>query len=231
MENFANFLSFFTRNDIKLSHKTITGLSIFLLIILLDIQLGFSEHYFNSNKIDEIKNINIVIANPSTDSKTKNDLILMRNEIMQRDNIYSFFFNSFREVFSQNSKAVNKGINNTVITDNNDNILISPIRNNLFFFMSICGALYLTSMAAVFIHIVDKRMGKLYNRIFSSLLLFIIANVACFSIYYLAGKIPMIYNDTWAWNYILNFGIQIIFIHSIIFVSKRIEKIEILNKS
>jgi hypothetical protein len=56
---------------LTLSGKLISIISGFLIVIIVDSQLGFSYHYFTDRKISEIKEYNAIIKDPLLDSSSK----------------------------------------------------------------------------------------------------------------------------------------------------------------
>jgi len=130
---------FFLDKGNKFYQKSLIFLISITILIVIDIQFGFSTHVFYDNKINELQKVSSIINDPKTDSLTKSIAVDIRKNIYNRDNIYSFLFSSFSEIFSKSVHAVAPKRESTNINDNpKNNANIDSIRNNLLFYISFC---------------------------------------------------------------------------------------------
>jgi hypothetical protein len=85
-------------------------------------------------------------------------------------------------------------------------------KSNLFLWLS-SGLLYLIASVALTIQTLREE-GSLLSKIGTSFLGVIICAAISFVFFWIFSFIPQIDNDTWIWNYLVNFGIQLFIVFS-----------------
>ena len=127
MDLFHSIFKFFITKDYSFASKFI-GLIIFLTFVLvIDNFLGFSFYYSNNQKITQLKNIECLKKECSTNTILLNTLSETETQILNRKNIFDNFIDLFsREPFDEINKISNKGIksenNPENISTQNDSI-------------------------------------------------------------------------------------------------------------
>ena len=110
MDLFHSIFKFFITKDYSFASKFI-GLIIFLTFVLvIDNFLGFSFYYSNNQKITQLKNIESLKKECSTNTILLNTLSETETQILNRKNIFDNFIDLFsREPFDEINKLSNKG--------------------------------------------------------------------------------------------------------------------------
>jgi len=84
-------------------------------------------------------------------------------------------------------------------------------KSNLLFWLS-SGALYLIAAIALSIQTLREKGTSLLSKIGMTFLGIIICVAISFVFFWLFSFIPQIDKDNWGWNYLINFGIQVVIV-------------------
>ena len=118
-----NILNFITDTKKRLSTRATIFILSVLTIFIIDNVIGFSHHYNNQKKLDQLKTISELLDRPNLTKNTKKELKLLESETFDRQNILNY------------SLSFLKNIASTDIT----NAETSTIRSNVWFLISSSG--------------------------------------------------------------------------------------------
>jgi hypothetical protein len=192
----------------RLSYKLAIIITILALVILLDNIFGFSFHYNNDRKIDEIEHLNAIIEDASVDSVTKAYCIQMRKDIIQQKSVITQLLLSLRNNNPTSSKSAQNS-NTTKISPTTD----SAIKNNFLYTISASGFYFLSAVLIVpLLLFLDKGKLPFIQRLALGILTALSISIMGTFVYWIDTHIPQISKSTWTWNYIVNAIIQIVII-------------------
>ncbi len=84
MEFLNSVFHFFTDKTKGLSYKALLTILVVTLIILVDNTLSFSYYYNTQNKIEQVSNLNKILADSTLGSNEQNELFQLRKQIIER---------------------------------------------------------------------------------------------------------------------------------------------------
>lgn len=188
-------LGFFADQTRRVSTKLLLGLSIIMLLWLIDNTFGFSYYYSNENKISQINKIQILLDNQKLDSNLKLRLTSLQRDVINRQSIKDYIRLSLRNIFTTNSSS----------NQNNNPISAKPIKNTLLFKVSAGGVYLLFIVFSPLLIFVGR--GNVFKRgvIITFIMMFLFGITMLLNIG--LGLIPIILNQP-IYNYILNVLVQ-----------------------
>lgn len=197
----------------RLSSKAALVVFVVIAVIFIDNILGFSYYYNIEKKVEQVQKLNSLIKDPTTDSTTKSFAIVLRSEILERENMINHVVLFFRNMKWSQSKDIQTNKNKTT------QAIINTVEKNSFWFhLSAGGLYYLLSLLMIPIMVFTDKNTSLPQRIATGIL----AGAVFFSLgwlfYWLCTFIPQISSVTWFWNYTINFILQL-FILGLLIIS------------
>lgn len=195
-------LDFLFNANKTLSSKALVLIFSVLAIFLIDNILGFSYYYDSDRKIDEVKKLNSIIADPQIDSTTRQFALNLRTEIITRENCINNSLNFFKGIKWSSPDPV-------PVIPQSIPIIEKVERNNFLFHLTAGGIYYLFGGIMVFVMIFIDKYSPLLQRIGSGIIVGIVLWMYGMFSSWLFDFIPQVSKSTWAWNYLINLGIQI----------------------
>ena len=204
-----NILNFITDTKKRLSTRATIFILSVLTIFIIDNVIGFSHHYNNQKKLDQLKTISELLDRPNLTKNTKKELKLLESETFDRQNILNY------------SLSFLKNIASTDIT----NAETSTIRSNVWFLISSSGLYILVTILVVPVMLLTDRKTPFLKLLASMIMFGLVMFFTSWFNYWLFDKIiPDELFGSWTWNYISNFILQIGLIAGLYFATKTIEK-------
>jgi hypothetical protein len=218
MNYIVQLIDFLFNERIRLSSKTIIVIASLFTLFLLDNILGFSYYFNTSRKIEQLQKLNTIVNDTTLDKNTKEFVLNLRQNIINRENIItqSFFFFRNIKLTSSTKAHINKSIE---VKEKAEIVL----RNNFWFHISAGGLYYLMGILMLPIMIFADKKPSIIQRIVTGIITGLVFYALGLLFYWICDFIPQLGNSTWIWNYLLNFLIQSILI-IIIIVASQVKK-------
>ncbi len=122
MDYIQSAFTFLTDKTNKFISKLFLVFSVLTILIIVDNIFGYTYYSNIEKKLTQIDKINNIVKDTNLDLQTKNNLILLRKEIIEKKNIQDFLSLSIKNISFNNFK--NKITNNPI----ND----KPIKRNFY---------------------------------------------------------------------------------------------------
>jgi len=207
MSYIDHFTAFLFDENRRLSSKAAVVVFVFLAILLIDNILGFSYYFNTDKKIEQVQKLNYIIKDATSDSNTKAFALQLRSEIIDRENVILQTFSFFRNIKWKSSR--NAQISIPKETDKTNE---SVIRNNFWFNISAGGLYYLLAIIMIPLMVFTDKTTSFLQRLATGILTSALFFAFGWFFYWVCNFIPQLSKSTWAWNYILNILIQVIFV-------------------
>jgi hypothetical protein len=210
-----NILNFITDTKKRLSTRATIFILSVLAIFIIDNVIGFSHHYNNQKKLDQLKTISELLDRPNLTENTKKELKLLESETFERQNILNYSLSFLKNIASTD----NKQSQNITKTET------STIRSNVWFLISSSGLYILVTILVVPVLLLTDRKTPFLKLLASMIMFGLVMFFTSWFNYWLFDKIiPDELFGSWTWNYIANFILQIGLILGLLFATKTIEK-------
>jgi hypothetical protein len=213
-------VSFISDKDRKLSNKTVWVTIVLFLIFALDFTFGFSVHYTNETKLDQIIKINTVLRDKSLDSNYVATLLEQRKDLINKKHPYKQLTDFFKSISFSSNESDTLTVKPTIKQVDKSE---TPVRNE-FWFITSSGGYYLL-LGTVFVLFFPFTSGQ--NSLGQKIAITIIMGLAMLFLawffYWLFGLIPPLFGK-WTFNYWLNFVLQNIVIVLSVRLAKYYEK-------
>ncbi len=211
---FEKIVAFYTDRTKKMSVKA--GIAIIILIIIFFINdfSGFTYYYNINQKISNVEQINNVLSKNNLDYKTKQKLLNVQNEILNRKNVfektYDFISNvSFEVPFQKNENTEIKQVDNST--------------NEIWHFVSSSWLLMILMLGFLIAVFMDKQSTLVQGipvLFFIEIFLFLL----CSAFAYVFEFIPIINRDYMFINYFINFILHFLVLYCIYLSVKKMTK-------
>ena len=172
----------------------------------------FLYSYRINNKLDQIQKITLLIADTTLNAKTKNNLIIERDYILNHKTTldhFSSFLNSSPLKISLTRRTTLSNNKTKAAQTNNDEIA-SPIKNYWLHFL-FSNFFIIIIMIVVSFQSFKNNKQSFFNTSFALIILWFFAYLFCLLIAYLFDFIPVLFSRPWI-NYIVDFILQSILI-------------------
>jgi hypothetical protein len=191
-----------------ISTKATALVFIFFGILVLDNYLGFSFHYKTDKKIEQVKLLNTILIDSTTDKTTRNFAYNLRKEIIEKNDWINQSLSFFRniELHSSKTDTISIVIKNEKIQEAKKSI----IRNQFWFYVTSGGLLFLLSFIMLPVMLFTDTGNSLSERIATSFVASGVFFIFGLLLYWVCTLMPQISNKTYIWNYLLNIIIQLI---------------------
>jgi len=121
-----NILNFITDTKKRLSTRATIFILSVLATFIIDNVIGFSHHYNNQKKLDQLKIISELLDRPNLTENTKKELKLLESETFERKNILNYSLSFLKNIASTDKKQ----------SQNITNTETNTIRSNIWFLIS-----------------------------------------------------------------------------------------------
>ena len=112
MDYIQSAFTFLTDKTNKFISKLFLVFSVLTILIIVDNIFGYTYYSNIEKKLTQIDKINNIVKDTNLDLQTKNNLILLRKEIIEKKNIQDFLSLSIKNISFNNFK--NKITNNPI---------------------------------------------------------------------------------------------------------------------
>lgn len=198
----------------KISSKAAIIILSLLGLLLIDNLIGFSYSYVLNNKIEQVQKLNTIISDNSSDKPTIKQAIILRNETLLRKNVIESVYDYLVGLsFNENLSKPNK-------TNSNEKINHENTPNKFWFQMSSSGIYYFFGILMLPIILFLDKSSSVLQRVTVSILLFAMFSGIGLFFFWICSLIPMVLNNSWGLNYLINIIIQC----SIIFLMFKFNK-------
>ena len=186
----------------KISSKAAIIILSILGLLLTDNLIGFSYSYLLNNKIEEVQKLNSIISDKSSDNLTIKHAVRLRNETLLRKNVLEEI-NDYLSGLSFNKNLSEPKKTNFSKKESYD---ISP--NNFWFHVTSSGIYYFFGILMLPLMLFLDKSSSILQRITMSILLSAMFSGMGLFFFWICSLIPMILNNSWFLNYLINFVIQ-----------------------
>ena len=186
----------------KISSKAAIIILSILGLLLIDNLIGFSYSYLLNNKIEEVQKLNSIISDKSSDNLTIKHAIRLRNETLLRKNVLEEINDYLLEL------SFNKNLSESKKTNfsKEESYDLSP--NNFWFHVTSSGIYYFFGILMLPLMLFLDNSSSILQRITMSILLSAMFIGMGLFFFWICSLIPMILNNSWFLNYLINFVIQ-----------------------
>lgn len=181
----------------KLSSKATVLVFVILGVLFIDNILSFSYSYRSDKKIEQVKKLNLVINDVTSDSTTKAFALDLRTETIRRKNIIDYFLS----LLSSNADIK---FNNMVSAQIENISEPGPIKNNFWFYISAGGIYFLLALLIIPLMFLNDKIPSIFQRIATGISTSISFVLLGMFFIWCDSFIPLISKSTWFWNYIIN---------------------------
>jgi hypothetical protein len=186
----------------KISSKAAIIILSILGLVLIDNLIGFSYSYLLNNKIEEVQKLNSIISDKTSDKLTIKHAVRLRNETLLRKNVLEEI-NDYLSGLSFNKNLSGPQKPNFSKKESYD---ISP--NNFWFHVTSSGIYYFFGILMLPLMLFLDKSSSILQRITMSILLSAMFSGIGLFFFWICSLIPMILNNSWFLNYLINFVIQ-----------------------
>lgn len=221
MNYFDQFIVFLLDENKRLSTKTALVVLIIIAILFIDNYLGFSFHYINDKKIEQIQKVDNILKDTLIDTTSRNFALQIRSEIINRKNAIDYIHAYFRV-------EPNKVIKQPAIVVNP--IFVKPVtsqviaKDNFWFNISSSGFYFALAIIMIPLMLIVDKTTSILRRLATGITTTISFVLFGLFLIWTFGLIPQISNTSWIWNYLLNFFIQLSIIGVLFYVAKQKSK-------
>ena len=211
---FESILKYITDKQTKLSTKayvTIIGITLF---IAIDKIVGFSYHYFIDKKIEEVELVGRILKDTTLEKNNRKELITLRQDILSKKYFYDYIADEVESIINNDS---------SIKEVSNKNSNIQEPRNNFIFLMSSSACYIIIYLVVLIAYLFDKKFSIL-QRIAMEIIIVVLGVILISILNWILGYVPKISQNTWNYNYVLNFLIQITLIGLTVYFSYRKKK-------
>lgn len=189
-------LTFFADQTKRVSTKLMLGVSILLLLWIIDNTFGFSYYYGTENKISQVSKIQVLLDNQKIDSSLKLQLKNLQNDVINRKSLKDYVVLSFKNIF-----ATNSNVSQTIKP-----ISAKPIRNDFLNKLSISGIyLLMIILSPILLFGLDE---DFFKKVTFTIILILSSFGLAAMLITLSRMIPILFNSP-VYNYLLNLLIQL----------------------
>jgi hypothetical protein len=208
-------VTYITDKERRLSTKTYVTIICLTLVIILDNVIGVSYHYSVDKKLSELQITGQILKDTTLDKNTRLELTTLRNKIIARKHYSDQFTDAIKTLFKKEITTIQTSIP----------IKETPTpRNNFWFLMSVSGIYLLLYLIILIVFPFMDKGNSIGQKIAIVIIFIVFAGLNALLYYWLFGFIPKL-GDTWTWNYVLNFVVQIIlFALTITLIMKEVKK-------
>lgn len=185
----------------KISSKAAIIVLSLLGLLLIDNLIGFSYSYLLNNKVEQVQKLNSIISDKSSDKLTIKHAIKLRNETLLRKNIFEKMNDYFVDIsFVNNSKPEKPNLKEGKINN------FTP--NKFWFHITSSGLYYFFGILMIPLMLILDKSSSLAQRITMSILLSAMFGGIGVFFFWVCSLIPMILENSWGLNYLVNLFIQ-----------------------
>jgi hypothetical protein len=201
------FIFFLTDTNKHFSTKAGIIVAVILGVLLANNLFGFTYYYNIHNKSEKIKEINELLKDSTITGVEKSTLINIRSEVLYRQTIVEIAAEKIADAYSYLKTKTFHKKQPQQNTEKPGRLMAA--RNNFWFLMSTSGLYIIVLLIAVpAILLASFQSGQAFNALIGAILIIAIFYSISAFFYYAFGLIPRI-AENWAWNYVLNFVLQI----------------------
>ncbi len=214
MGAFDSIVAYITDKERRLSTKTYVTIIFLTLIIILDNIIGLSYHYSVDKKLNEIQLVGQILKDTTLENNTRSELIALRQELLNKKYFYDYITDGINSLYKKDHLTQIENLIKNVP---------SP-RNNIWFLISASGVFLLLYLLVIIVFPFTDKNNSVGQKIAIEILLIVFGAINTWLLYWLFGFIPKL-GDTWTYNYVLNFIIQLLlFTGSIALIMKADKK-------
>lgn len=199
MGYFDAFVQFLLDEKRRLSSKAAVSVLIVVGILVVDNILGFSYYHSNNNKIDQLQKLNSILQDTKVDSTTKVFATNLRSEVIGRNNIFTRAFNF---LWGKSSTSLNEDARTKEVAD----------KNEFWFNLSAGGVYFLLAFITIPVFLITGEKAAFIRRLATGITSAVSLFLLGLFMIWIGQLIPQISSNTWIWNYIINFFIQVFII-------------------
>ncbi|PZO28148.1 MAG: hypothetical protein DCE86_12340 [Flavobacteriaceae bacterium] len=218
-----SLFKYFLSRENKISTKAAIGILGIIAVLLLNDYLNFSDSYIVNNKISQIKNLNSIIKDSASDCQTVLFAVEARKKIIS-DSSFVDISKNYMQKLSWENKTVphNQSKIEEKVTKP------SKIRldyKDIWLHLSSSGLIYLIGFVVGVFTFFNNKGSLISNFAIAIAVISIFVVFACFVTYFM-WLIPVLSMDYLILNYILNLVLQVLLITSMVYGTRKIEKIK-----
>ncbi len=192
------FFSFLVNKDEKILTKLFFSVMVLILILLLNNIFGFSFYYNSDKKINQIKEVNLVLNDNDISNEVREGLLALRHDILYRKDIFEKIGElKLRKNTSQAQENYIKSSTHKVL-----NFLSSS-----WYFILVVVIFLVKSFRTR-----DFSLVNVLISLFFGLMIFGV----CLALYFIMDLIPIIYSKMIWLNYVLNALVLLIIFYPLI---------------